>query len=80
MAELATRASSVERLANTLDVERSSPSFAGATYEHDDAMGFPPAAHPGRELFTFSLIALLTFTAVVWGGSKLIWLIPALTK
>ena len=77
MAHRATSASSVERLANTLDVERSSPSFAGATYEHDDALGFPPTAHPGRELFIFSLFALLTFTTVVWGALKLIWLIPS---
>ena len=77
---LATSPSSVGRSASTLDAEGSSPSFADATYEHHYALGFPPTAHPGRELFTFSLFALLIFTAVVWGGSKLIWLIPALTK
>jgi hypothetical protein len=53
-------------------VEISSPPFAGAAYENDDSFGFPPTAHPGRELFTFSLFTLLTITAVVWGVSKLI--------
>ena len=47
----------------------------GVAREYDDGLDFPPTAHPGRELFTFSLFALLIITFVVWGGWKLISLI-----
>jgi hypothetical protein len=41
----------------------------------DDGFDFPPAAHPGRELFTASLFVLLVLALLVWGGWKLISLI-----
>jgi hypothetical protein len=56
-------------------VERVSQSSTGAAREYDDGLDFPPTAHPGRELFTFSLFALLIITFVVWGAWKLISLI-----
>jgi hypothetical protein len=37
-----------------------------------DDFDFPPTAHPGRELFTVSLVALVILTFVVWGGWTLI--------
>lgn len=52
-------------------VERASLSFTEGSAE-DDGFDFPPAAHPGRELFTFSLFVLLILTALVWGVSRLI--------
>ncbi len=41
----------------------------------DDDFDFPPTAHPGRELFSFSLFVLLILTLAVWGGWKLISLV-----
>lgn len=41
----------------------------------DDDFDFPPTAHPGRELFTFSLFVLLVVALAAWGGWKLISLI-----
>ena len=41
----------------------------------DDDFDFPPTAHPGRELFTFSLFVLMVVALVVWGGWKLITLV-----
>ena len=38
---------------------------------HDD-FDFPPTAHPGRELFTFSLFAISIMTIVIWGSWKLL--------
>jgi hypothetical protein len=38
---------------------------------HDD-FDFPPTAHPGRELFTFSLFAISIMTIVVWSCWKLL--------
>ncbi len=38
----------------------------------DDGYDFPPALHPGRELFTASVFFLLTISLLVWGGWKLI--------
>jgi hypothetical protein len=37
----------------------------------DDGFDFPPALHPGRELFTASLFFLLTISLLVWGCWKL---------
>jgi hypothetical protein len=42
------------------------------TREFDDGFDFPPTAHPGRELFTASLVVLLIISLLVWGGWKLI--------
>ena len=55
-------------------VRASDPSTVVAR-EYDDGLDFPPAAHPGRELFTLSLFALVIATFVVWGGWRLISLI-----
>jgi hypothetical protein len=72
MAHAVISASRVESASHTWDVERVS---ASAARESDDGLDFPPAAHPGRELFTFSLFVLLTITFVIWGGWQLISLI-----
>jgi hypothetical protein len=72
MAQTAISTSRFERASHTSGVERVSQSSTDAAREYDD---FPPTAHPGRELFTFSLFVLLIITAVVWGGWKLISLI-----
>ncbi len=72
MAQMATRARSAERASRTSGVESASP---GGTREYDDGFDFPPTAHPGRELFTFSLFILLIITLLAWGGWKLISLI-----
>jgi hypothetical protein len=69
MAHTVTNVSRVERVSHTSRVEEVS---TGATSELDDGFDFPPTAHPGRELFTFTLFVLLILTAVVWGGWKLI--------
>jgi hypothetical protein len=73
MAQTAISTSRFERASHTSGVERVSQSSTDAAREYDDGFDFPPTAHPGRELFTFSL--LLIITAVVWGGWKLISLI-----
>ena len=52
-------------------VRASQPSTVVAR-EYDDGLDFPPAAHPGRELFTVSLFVLGITTFVVWGGWRLI--------
>lgn len=44
----------------------------------DDDFDFPPTAHPGRELFTFTLFVLLVISLSVWGGWKLISLMISL--
>jgi hypothetical protein len=91
MAHTAKRTSRFERASHTSDVERVSQSSTCRAPEYDDGFNFPPTAHPGREIFTFSLLVLLmpnavkherdgVITAVVWGGWKLIslmltWLI-----
>jgi hypothetical protein len=64
--------SGIERASHTLGIERVS---TGAAREPDDGFDFPPTAHPGRELFTASLFALVIMTFVVCGGWKLISLI-----
>ena len=51
-----------------------------AAREYDDGFEFPPAAHPGRELFTFSVFALLMMALVGWGGWKLVSLIASLIR
>lgn len=38
----------------------------------EDDFDYPPTLHPGRELFTFSLFALMIMSLGVWGGWKLI--------
>ena len=49
---------------------------SGAASKSDDYFDFPPTAHPGRELFTFSLSILLIMALEVWGSWKLIsWMI-----
>lgn len=58
-----------KRASHTSGVERAS---TDPKREYDDGLDFPPTAHPGRELFTFSLFVLLIITFVVWGGWKLI--------
>jgi hypothetical protein len=75
MAHTATSTSRFERVSPTSGVERVSQSSTDAARDYDDGFDFPPTAHPGRELFTFSLFVLLIITAVVWGGWKLISLI-----
>jgi hypothetical protein len=45
---------------------------SSAADESDDGFDFPPTAHPGRELFTASLVVLLIMALVIWGGWKLI--------
>jgi hypothetical protein len=55
--------------------ERASQSSVRGTRESDDGFDFPPTAHPGRELFTASLFALVIITFVVWGSWKLISLL-----
>jgi hypothetical protein len=72
MAHTETRAWRTERASRTSGVERAS---TDATRESDDGFDFPPTAHPGRELFTFSLFILLIITLLAWGGWKLISLI-----
>jgi hypothetical protein len=72
MAQMARRAWSTERASRTSGVESAS---TGGTREYDDRFDFPPTAHPGRELFTFSLFILLIITLLAWGGWKLISLI-----
>jgi hypothetical protein len=44
----------------------------------DDDFDFPPTAHPGRELFTFSLFVVLVMALVLWGGWKLMSLMISL--
>jgi hypothetical protein len=75
MAHTAISTSRFERVSPTSGVERVSQSSTDAARDYDDGFDFPPTAHPGRELFTFSLFVLLIITAVVWGGWKLISLI-----
>jgi hypothetical protein len=72
MAQTATRAWRAKRASRSSGVERAS---TDATRESDDGFDFPPTAHPGRELFTFSLFILLIITLLAWGGWKLISLI-----
>ena len=72
MAQAAISTSRFERASHTSGVEGVSQSSTDAGREYDDGFDFPPTAHPGRELFTFSLFVLLIITAVVWGGWKLI--------
>ena len=38
----------------------------------EDDFDYPPTLHPGRELFTFSLFALMIMSLGIWGGWKLI--------
>jgi hypothetical protein len=80
MAHTVMSASRVERVSHTAGVEEVSRSSTGPVRDYDDdGFDFPPTAHPGRELFTFSLFALLIITFAVWGGWKLISLILSLT-
>ena len=75
MAHTAISTSRFERASHTSGVERVSQSSTDAAREYDDGFDFPPTAHPGRELFTFSLFILLIITLLAWGGCKLISLI-----
>jgi hypothetical protein len=43
--------------------------------DDDDDYDFPPAAYPGRELFTFVLFVVLVLAMIFWGVGKLISLI-----
>ena len=61
--------------ARSFRVDGASQSSAGAANDSGDDFDFPPTAHPGRELFTFSLFVLLITALVVWGSWKLISLI-----
>jgi hypothetical protein len=70
MAQTAISTSRFERASHTSGVERVSQSSTNAAREYDDGFDFPPTAHPGRELFTFSLFVLLIITAVVWVGGS----------
>jgi hypothetical protein len=49
-----------------------SQSSTRAPHEFDDTLDLPPTEHPGRELFTASLFALVIITFVIWGVWKLI--------
>jgi hypothetical protein len=51
---------------------RAAHPFTVVAREYDDGLDFPPAAHPGRELFTATLFVLVITTFVVWGGWRLI--------
>jgi len=73
MSQTATRAWRAERASRTSGVERASTEAAAA--REYDGFDFPPTAHPGRELFTFSLFILLIIALLDWGGWKLISLI-----
>jgi hypothetical protein len=75
MAHTAISTSRFEKASHASGVERVSQSSTDAARDYDDGFDFPPTAHPGRELFTFSLFVLLIITAVFWGGWKLISLI-----
>jgi hypothetical protein len=46
----------------------------GRFYVPDSDCDFPPTVHPGRDLFTASLLVLVILTFVVWGGLNLILL------
>jgi hypothetical protein len=72
MTPTATRTWRGERASRTSGAESAS---IDARRESDDGFDFPPTAHPGRELFTFSLFILLIITLLAWGGWKLISLI-----
>ena len=67
--------SRVEGVSQSAGVERSSQSSAEPARELDDGFDFPPAAHPGRELFTSCFFVQLIMAFVIWGGWKLISLI-----
>src|ERR1700722_17203604 len=72
--------SRVEGVSQSAGVERSSqssaePASAEPARELDDGFDFPPAAHPGRELFTSCFFVQLIMAFVIWGGWKLISLI-----
>jgi hypothetical protein len=67
--------SRVEGVSQSAGVERSSQSSAEPAREFDDGFDFPPAAHPGRELFTSCFFVQLIMAFVIWGGWKLISLI-----
>jgi hypothetical protein len=67
MAHTATDASSIQRKPHAW---KEIP--IGELSEPNDDFDFPPTAHPGRELFTFSLFALSIITIVVWGCWKLL--------
>jgi hypothetical protein len=85
MAQTAMSTSSVERAAHATGVERAAyssisvarPASTGSGREFDDGLDrlFAPAAHPGRELFTFCLFILLVATVLTWGGWKLLSMI-----
>ena len=75
MAQTAISTSRFERASHTSGVERVSQSSTDAARESDDGFDFPPTAHPGRELLTFSLFILLIITLLAWGGWKLVSLI-----
>jgi len=55
-----------------LRAEQASQASFIAPREPDDGLDFPPTAHPGRELFTASLFALLSLALLFWGGLRLI--------
>jgi hypothetical protein len=55
---------------STSGVERISRSSTDAAREYDDGFGFPPTAHPARELFTLSLFVLLIITLLFGVGGS----------
>jgi hypothetical protein len=55
-----------------LRAEKASQSSVRGARESEDGFDFPPTAHPGRELFTASLFALVIITFVVLGSWKLL--------
>jgi len=67
MAHTAADASSIQRIPH---VRKEIP--VGEPSEPKDDFDFPPTAHPGRELFTFSLLAISIMTIVIWGSWKLL--------
>jgi hypothetical protein len=72
MANPMVTASRVERPSRTSGLERTSPYLLSVAREYDDGLDFPPAAYPGRELFSFAVLSVTMILAVVWGGWKLI--------
>ena len=67
MAHTATDASSIQRITHV-----QKEICVGEFSEPHDDFDFPPTAHPGRELFTFSLFAISIMTIVVWSCWKLL--------
>jgi hypothetical protein len=74
VAQTGTRTLRAESVSLSVDAVESAKPVDAAREFYDD-FDFPPTAHPGRELFTFSVFILLIITLLAWGGWKLISLI-----